>query len=73
MNVRCVFELVLITRKSLIELFLITLSMKNGGHAFSVRLDLMLSMSILLWWPRNGKNFWKQKFKQKITKLSKGQ
>ena len=47
--------------------------MKNGGHAFSVRLDLMLSMSILLWWPKNGKNFWKQKFKQKITKLSKGQ
>ena len=46
MNVRCVFSLVSVTRKLIIKIFLLTLSIKYGGYAFLVRLDLMLYMSL---------------------------
>ena len=46
MNVRCVFSLVLVTRKLIFEVFLLTLLIKNGGYAFLIRLNLMLSMSL---------------------------
>ena len=45
MNVRCVFYLILVTKKLIIEVCLMTLSIKNGEYAFLIRLDLMLSMS----------------------------
>ena len=46
MNVRCVFFSVLVTKKLIIEVFLMTLSIKKSGYAFLIRLDLMLSMSL---------------------------
>ena len=45
MNVRCVFYLILVTKKLIIEVCLMTLSIKNGEYAFLITLDLMLSMS----------------------------
>ena len=38
--------LVLVTRKLIIKVFLMTLSIKNGGYAFLIKLHLMLSMSL---------------------------
>ena len=38
--------MVLVTRKLIIEVFLMTLLIKNGGWAFLIRLDLMLSVSL---------------------------
>ena len=45
MKFRCVFYLILVTKKLIIEVCLMTLSIKNGEYAFLIRLDLMLSMS----------------------------
>ena len=46
MNARSIFQLVLATRKLITEVFLMTLSIKNGGYPLLIRLDLMLSMSL---------------------------
>ena len=46
MNARSIFQLVLATRKLITEVFLMTLSIKNGGYPLLITLDLMLSMSL---------------------------
>ena len=44
MNVRVVFYFILVIGK--LEVLFNTFSIKNGGYAFVIRLDLMLSISL---------------------------
>ena len=46
MNVRCVFQLVLVTRKLIIEVFFNGFIDWEWEYTFLIRLDLMLSMSL---------------------------
>ena len=48
MNVRCFFQLILVTGKLIVEILFhdFSLAITNGGYAFLVRVDLMFFMSL---------------------------
>ena len=46
-NVRCVSQLILVTRKLMIEIFLMTLLIKYGGYAFNISHVIMKGLPIV--------------------------